>query len=95
MILNPYLNRFRSVKHLNGANYVMECLGHFDSIVPSLACILTKQHGIWWKIPLENPWKCHFRDSKLQSIPRCLGPQELVPLVQVPKPSTIHYWPAT
>ena len=32
----------------------MECLGHFDSIVPSLACILTKQHGIWWKIPLGN-----------------------------------------
>ena len=23
----------------------MECLGHFDGIVPSLACILTKQHG--------------------------------------------------
>ena len=25
---------------------VMECLGNFDGIVPSLACILTKQHGI-------------------------------------------------
>ena len=24
----------------------MECLGHFDSIVPSLACILTKQNGV-------------------------------------------------
>ena len=25
---------------------VMECLGHFDGIVPSLACVLTKQHGV-------------------------------------------------
>ena len=24
----------------------MECLGHFDGIVPSLACILMKQHGV-------------------------------------------------
>ena len=24
----------------------MERLGYFDSIVPSLVCILTKQHGI-------------------------------------------------
>ena len=24
----------------------MECLGHFDGIVPSLACILTKQHSV-------------------------------------------------
>ena len=25
---------------------VVERLGHFDGIVPSLACILTKQHGV-------------------------------------------------
>ena len=25
---------------------VMECVGHFDGIVPNLACILTKQHGV-------------------------------------------------
>ena len=24
----------------------MECLKHFNGIVPSLACILTKQHGV-------------------------------------------------
>ena len=30
-----------------------------------------------WKIPLENPWKRHFRDSKFHSVPRCLGAQEL------------------
>ena len=24
----------------------MECLGHFDGIVPSPACILTRQHGV-------------------------------------------------
>ena len=27
--------------------------------------------------------------------PRCLSPQELVPSVQIPKPPTIHYQPAT
>ena len=50
---------------------------------------------LWWKIPLENPWKRHFRDSKFQNVPRCLGPQEFVPLVRVPKLPTIHYQPAT
>ena len=45
------------------------------------------------EIPLENPWKCHFRDSKFQNVPRCLGPQQLVPSVRVPKPPTIHYQP--
>ena len=49
----------------------------------------------WWKIPLENPWKHHFRDSNFQNVPRCLRAQELVPLVQVPKPPIIHYQPAT
>ena len=75
---------------------VMEHLGHFDSIVPSLACSLTKQQGVrGGKIPLENSWKWHFWDSKIQNVPRCLGLQKLVPLVQVPKPTTIHYQPAT
>ena len=41
----------------------------------------------------ETPWKCHFRDSKFQNVPRRLGPQELVPLARVPKPPTIHYQP--
>ena len=30
-------------------------------------------------IPLENPWKWHFRDSEFQNVPGCLTPQELVP----------------
>ena len=42
-----------------------------------------------------NPWKCHFWGSKFQNVPRCLGPQKLVPLVRVPKLPTIHYQPAT
>ena len=25
---------------------VTECLGHFNGIIPSLACILMKQHGV-------------------------------------------------
>ena len=43
-----------------------------------------------WKIPLKKTWKCDFRDSKFQNVPRCLGPPELVPLVRDPKPPTIH-----
>ena len=53
-----------------------------DSIVPSLARILTKQHGIRGAgeyVPLEDPWKCHFRDSAFQNVARCHGPQEFVP----------------
>ena len=34
------------MKRLNQAISLVECLGHFDSIVPSLARILTKQHGV-------------------------------------------------
>ena len=39
----------------------------------------TTWHPRWWRIPLENPWKCHFGDSKFQNVARCHGPQELVP----------------
>ena len=46
--------------------------------------ILTKQHGIHG----------HFRDSNFENVPRCLSPQELVPLVQVPKLATFHCQPA-
>ena len=63
---------------------VGECLGHFDGIVPS-QCILTKQHGVHDgdTVPLENPWKWHFQDSKFENVPRCLSPKKLVPLVLV------------
>ena len=61
---------------------VVECLRHFAGIVPSLVCIPMKQQGHpWWKIRLENPLECDFRDSKFLNVPRCLGPQELVPLM--------------
>ena len=39
MTLNAYLNKFEPCD-------VLERLGHFNSIIPSLACILTKQHGV-------------------------------------------------
>ena len=39
----------------------------------------TTWHPRWWRIPLENPRKCHFRDSKFQNVAKCHGPQELVP----------------
>ena len=79
---------------------VVKCLGHFNGIVPSLVCIL----DVFWRnnmasvvdIPLGNPWKWHFWDSKnFQNVPRCLSPKKLVPLVWVPKLPTIHYQPAT
>ena len=73
----------------------MERLGDFDSIVPSLVCIPTKQHGVCGgKYLLKTPER-NFRDTKFQNAPRCLGPKELVPLVRVPKPPTIHYQPAS
>ena len=34
-----------------------------------------------WKIRHENLWKHDFRDSKFQNVPRCLGPNKLVPLI--------------
>ena len=55
-------------------------LGHFDSlfdgIVPSLARILTKQHGIrgGGEYLLKTPENAIF-----QNVARCHGPQELVP----------------
>ena len=46
---------------------VVECLGHFNDIVPSLKCVLTKQHGVCGgKYFLKNPCKRHFRNSKFQ-----------------------------
>ena len=79
---------------------VVKRLGHFNGIVPSLVCILDV---FWWnntatavEIPLGNPWKRHFGDSKkFQNVHRFLGPKKLVPSVRVPKPPTIHYQPAT
>ena len=54
-------------------------LGHFDSlfdgIVPSLARILMKQHGIsGGEYLLKTPENAIF-----QNVARCHGPQELVP----------------
>ena len=46
---------------------VVECLGHFNGIVPSITCVLTKQHGVCGgKYFLKNPCKRHFRNSKFQ-----------------------------
>ena len=73
----------------------MECLGHFNGSSQSFVFSDETTWRLQWKIPLENPWKWHFQDSKFQNVPRCLGPQELVPLVRVPMPPTIHYQPAT
>ena len=67
-------------------------LTHFYGIVPTLVCILMKLHGSG-KYLLKTRGNAIF--DKIQNVPRCLGPQELVPLVRVPEPPTIHYQPAT
>ena len=71
---------------------VKQCLGHFNSIVPSPACILMKQHDVRsGKHLLKTPGNANdFRVSKSLNVPRCLIPQELVSLVWVLKPPTIH-----
>ena len=68
-----------------------------DAIGPSFACtcILMKQYGICGgKYLLKTPRNAISETLKFQSVPRCLGPQELVPLMRVPKLPTIHYQPA-
>ena len=55
--------------------HVVERLGHFDNIVPSLACILTKQHGVCGgKYLLKTTGNTIF-ETKFQNVARCLGPQ--------------------
>ena len=73
---------------------VWERLGHFNPY-SAVFCPYSDEtkRPLWWKIPLKTPgsaisetlnFKCPFKMS-----------QELVPLVQVPKPPTIHYQLAT
>ena len=74
----------------------MECLGNFDGIVLSLACILAKQHTVHGgKYFLKTPGNAISKTLNFKMSLECLGPQELVPLVEVPKPPTIRYQPAT
>ena len=75
---------------------VLDHLGHFDGIVPSLACILMKQHGVRsGKDLLKTPGKTISETQNFKMSLRCLGPQELVPLVRVPGLRTTHYQPAS
>ena len=69
---------YRSVKRSNNALGLR--LGHRQYCSQSCAYSdETTWHPRWWRIPLENPWKCHFRDSKFQNVARCHDPQEFVP----------------
>ena len=45
MTLNAYLNRFSICETFEQCE-VVECLQHFDGIIPSVASILMKQHSI-------------------------------------------------
>ena len=76
---------------------VVKHLRHFSGIVPSLVCILTKQHGFrsgkYLLKTLENA--ISETVNVKMSLGLGLGPQELIPLVRVPKVPTIYYQPAT
>ena len=76
---------------------VVEHLGHFNGIIPSLAGILKNQHGVRiGKFLLSTPGNAISETLNFKNnVPRCLNPQELVPLVRVPNPPSIHYQPAT
>ena len=65
MTLNAYSNRFRFVKCSNCAIIL---LGHFDGIASSLVYSDETTWHLRWKIPLENLWKHHFRDSNFQNV---------------------------
>ena len=71
-------------------------MGHFDGIVPSLVCILTRQPDVRGAKYLLKTSGNTISETLLfkQNVARCLSPQELVPLGRVPKPPTIHYQPA-
>ena len=45
MTLNAYFKQVWICETFEPCD-VVECLGHFDGIVPSLECILTKEHGV-------------------------------------------------
>ena len=84
MTLNAYLNRFRSVKVSPWP--CSQCCEYSDENNYSL-------HG--GKYLLKTPENAISETQKTQNVPTCLSPQELLPLVQVRKPSTIHHQPAT
>ena len=69
---------------------VVECPGHFDGIVPSLACILTEQHGVHGGKYLLQNTPGNAISNTLNFKMSLDSPEELVPLVRV-----VHYQPAT
>ena len=94
MTLNAYLNRFRSVKRSNRA-MSWNAWDISTALFPVLRVFWRNNMASAVEIPVENPWKWHFRDSKFQNVPRRLDPKKLEPLVLVPKPPTIHDQPPT
>ena len=91
MTLNEYLKRFRSVKCSN-------CVMSWNTWTFRQHCSQSwvysdeKTWCLWWKIALENPGNTISRVLNLKMcLDASIGPQELAPLVRVPKPPTIHY----
>ena len=56
-----YFNRFRSVKRSNRVTWWKGMTALFPDYSNKTTWLLR------WKIPLENPWKRHFQDSKFQN----------------------------
>ena len=50
------------------SNCAIILLGHFDGIASSLVYSDETTWHTRWKIPLENLWKHHFRDSNFQNV---------------------------
>ena len=94
--LNDIERIFKQVRFFELCN-VMKRLGHFNSNVPTVMCVFWQNNmasaveNASQKL-LEMPFLWLY---KFQNIPKRLSPQELVPLVQVPKPPTVYYQPAT
>ena len=79
MTLNAYLNRFRSGKFSNSA-MSWNTWDILTALFPVLQVFWQNNKASMVENSLENLCKCHFRDSKFQNVPRCLGPQELIQL---------------
>ena len=90
MTSNTYFNSFRSVKCSNLA-MSWKAWDISTALLPVL-CVFW-WNNVWYAVK-NAPSKPLQMSFQKFNVPRCLGPQELVPLVRVPKPPTIHYQPA-
>ena len=74
----------------------MEHLGHFDGIVSSSACIITKQHGVRdGKQFLKTPGNAISESLNIKMYLDSWNLKNLCRYCEFLKPPTIHFSPAT